>query len=215
MYIKSFAQNLGRPVYRICILSFCCISESSRKTQSWCWLELKRYSYRHKICAIFKNLRSLLSTPKNQWIQKPTCWQHTVGWAPEVRTLHMDPMRTKWLEHSSQALVAWWSSLRTKYQINGQICLDSGSFHNLASCAEWTEDISICDDNKQKFLGQVIACQFCCNMYRVWINIWIHQHLKPHTATLLFYWTTCYRICDEMQKFPDPTISCQFVNTPN
>ncbi len=29
---------MGKPLYTICVLSFCCLSRSNGKTQTWCWL---------------------------------------------------------------------------------------------------------------------------------------------------------------------------------
>ncbi len=35
---NDLLKVLGKQVYKICVLSFCCISRSNVKTQWWCWL---------------------------------------------------------------------------------------------------------------------------------------------------------------------------------
>jgi len=45
-YLHIICQKSGHtPLHKICILSFCCISRSKRKTQSWCWLALERHGW--------------------------------------------------------------------------------------------------------------------------------------------------------------------------
>ncbi len=42
---NNLHKTSGKTLYKTCILSFCHISRSTGKTQSWCWLALKRYSH--------------------------------------------------------------------------------------------------------------------------------------------------------------------------
>ncbi len=42
---NNLPKTSGETIYKICILSFCHISRSTGKTQSWCWLALKRHSH--------------------------------------------------------------------------------------------------------------------------------------------------------------------------
>ncbi len=45
-YLHIICQKSGHtPLHKICILSFCCISRSKGKTQSWCWLALERHGW--------------------------------------------------------------------------------------------------------------------------------------------------------------------------
>ncbi len=44
--LHKICQKFGHnPLHKICIPSFCCISRSKGKTQSWCWLAIKRHAW--------------------------------------------------------------------------------------------------------------------------------------------------------------------------
>jgi hypothetical protein len=67
---NNLTKILGKPIYKICMLGLCCISKSNRKTQSWCWLALKRHTYWYVVQAPYNKCQKTWNYCKSTWLWK-------------------------------------------------------------------------------------------------------------------------------------------------